>query len=59
MVSRPVKAAPRPNRPLLDQIRDALRERRMSYRTEQAYVQWAKRFILHFGDRCAEDLGPV
>jgi len=31
---------------LLDQVREAIRVRHLSYRTEQAYVDWIKRFIL-------------
>lgn len=31
---------------LLDQVRDTLRVRHYSLRTEEAYVQWIKRFIL-------------
>lgn len=31
---------------LLDQLRDVIRVRNYSIRTEQAYVQWARRFIL-------------
>ena len=31
---------------LLDQMREMLRTRHYSIRTEQAYVNWAKRFIL-------------
>jgi site-specific recombinase XerD len=31
---------------LLDQVRDAVRVRHLSYRTEQAYVDWIRRFIL-------------
>jgi integron integrase len=31
---------------LLDQLSDALRTRHYSYRTEQAYVDWVRRFIL-------------
>lgn len=31
---------------LLDQVRDAIRLRHYSIRTEQAYVDWIKRFIL-------------
>ena len=31
---------------LLDQVRAAVRVRHLSYRTEQAYVDWIKRFIL-------------
>ena len=36
----------RPPRYLLDQVRDALRVKHYSYRTEQAYVGWIQRFIL-------------
>jgi len=31
---------------LLDQVRDKLRMLHYSYRTEQQYLQWARRFIL-------------
>ena len=34
------------NKKLLDQIKDKIRIKHMSIRTEQAYVSWAKRFIL-------------
>lgn len=42
-----------PSRPpkFLDQVAAAIRLRRMSYRTEQAYCDWAKRFILFHGKR--------
>jgi len=36
---------------LLDQVRDAVRVRHLSYRTEQAYVDWIRRFIL-FHKKC-------
>ena len=32
-------------RRLLDRVRDALRQRHYSYRTEQAYIHWIKRYI--------------
>ena len=36
-----------PQKPkLLEQVRTAVRVRHYSLRTEQAYVQWIKRFIL-------------
>jgi integron integrase len=41
-------AAPAPR--LLDQVRDAVRRKHYSYRTEQAYLHWIKRFI-YFSDR--------
>lgn len=31
---------------LLDQVRDAIRVKHYSYRTEQAYVDWNRRYIL-------------
>ncbi|HMN15152.1 MAG TPA: phage integrase N-terminal SAM-like domain-containing protein, partial [Bellilinea sp.] len=40
-------ADPSPAQPpkLLDRMREALRVRHYSYRTEQAYLDWARRFI--------------
>ncbi len=36
-----------PDKPrLLDQVRDKIRLKHYSIRTEQAYVDWIKRFIL-------------
>src|SRR5713226_788320 len=38
--------APVSNKPkLLDQVREAIRTRHYSYRTEKAYIGWIKRFI--------------
>lgn len=42
---------------LLQQIREAVRVRHYSIRTEQAYVAWAKRFILANGKRHPRELG--
>lgn len=42
---------------LLDQVRTAIRIRRMSYRTEQAYCDWIKRFILFHGKRHPKEMG--
>ncbi|MES2236211.1 MAG: phage integrase N-terminal SAM-like domain-containing protein [Pseudomonadota bacterium] len=36
---------------LLDQVRDKLRVKHYSIRTESVYVDWIKRFIRHFGKR--------
>jgi len=36
---------------LLDRVRDAVRVRHLSYRTEQAYVDWIRRFILFHNKR--------
>jgi integron integrase len=42
---------------LLDQLRDSLRRRRYSLRTEKVYVHWAKRFILFHQKRNPRDMG--
>jgi integrase len=42
---------------LLDQLRQALRVRHLSRRTEDAYVEWARRFILFHGKRHPSPLG--
>ncbi len=36
---------------LLDRVRDALRVRHSSIRTEQSYVPWVRRYILFHGKR--------
>lgn len=41
---------------LLDQLRAEIRKRHYSLRTEQAYVHWCKRYILHHGKRHPRDL---
>lgn len=40
----PEDAKPNPPR-LLDRVRDTLRRKHYSYRTEQAYIHWIKRYI--------------
>jgi integron integrase len=47
---------PQPSR-LLDRVRDKIRLRHYSIRTEQAYADWIKRFILFHGKRHPETLG--
>lgn len=42
---------------LLDQMRQAIRMKHYSLRTEEAYVQWVKRFILFHGKRHPKDMG--
>jgi integron integrase len=44
MSDQPV-STPQPKK-LLDQVRDAIRVKHYSYRTEQSYLAWIKRFIL-------------
>lgn len=42
---------------LLDQVRAKIRLKHYSIRTKQAYTEWIKRYILHFGKRHPRDLG--
>jgi len=48
-----------PDRPprLLDQVRDPIRRRHYSSRTEQSYVHWIKRFIFYSDKRHPRDMG--
>jgi len=52
-------AAPAATQPpkLLHRMRDHLRTRHYSIRTETAYVDWARRFILFHGKRHPQDMG--
>ena len=36
---------------LLGQGRDGIRRKHYSIRTEQAYVEWIRRFLLHYNER--------
>jgi len=48
-------AVPRPK--LLDLVRQEIRSRHFSPRTEEAYVGWVRRFILHHGKRHPGEMG--
>jgi len=49
--------APLPPPRLLDQVRAAVRVRHYSYRTEQAYCGWIRRFVLFHGKRHPREMG--
>ncbi len=52
--------APQSTRPrLLDQVRDSIRRKHYSLRTEDTYVHWIKRFIYFHGKRHPRDLGEA
>jgi integron integrase len=55
----PDKEAPPGGRPprLLDQVRDKLRTLHYSYRTEQQYLQWVRRYILFHQKRHPREMG--
>lgn len=47
------------NSKLLGRMRDDIRRRHYSIRTEQAYLDWARRYILFHGKRHPNDLGEA
>ncbi|MBM3321853.1 MAG: phage integrase N-terminal SAM-like domain-containing protein, partial [Candidatus Eisenbacteria bacterium] len=51
--TRPFRPAPR----LLDRVRLAVRARHYSPRTERAYVDWIRRFVLFHGKRHPSEMG--
>ena len=53
----PAASPPGPPR-LLDRMREAIRTRGYSIRTEDTYVHWARRFIVFHGRRHPAELGP-
>jgi integron integrase len=57
-VHEPSPPVPRPPR-LLDRVREALRARHSSRRTEKAYVAWIRRYIVFHGKRHPAEIGAV
>src|SRR5574338_149577 len=53
------EASPARGPKLLDQVRDRIRVKHYSLRTEEAYVDWIKRYILHHGKRHPKELGAA
>lgn len=53
----PAQRAPKPR--LLDQVRQAIRTRHYSYRTEKTYVGWMKRFIFFHNKRHPAEMGEA
>ena len=51
----PASQSARPK--LLDQVRDAIRRRHYSYRTEETYIHWIKRFIYFHQKRHPNNMG--
>jgi integron integrase len=43
---------------LLDRVREALRARHYSIRTEEAYLRWIRQYVLFFDRRHPSELGP-
>lgn len=55
MQEQPV--APQKSKKLLEQVSDALRAKHYSYRTEQAYIDWIRRYILFHKKRHPNEMG--
>src|ERR1700704_1769266 len=53
----PSSPPPEPSLRLLDQVRDRIRLKHYSIRTEQAYVDWIRRFIFFHGKQHPTNLG--
>ena len=51
--------APPPPITLLARLREALRVRHYSLRTEEAYVAWIRRYVAYHGKRHPSELGPA
>ena len=58
-MSSTLLAAPPSSPRLLDQVRERIRVKHYSLRTEQAYVGWIKRYILFHDKRHPRDMGKV
>lgn len=52
-----LQAAAQPR--LLDRVREAIRRKHYSRRTEETYIHWIKRFILYFGKRHPMEMGAT
>ncbi len=44
------------SRKILDDMRDVMRRRHYSIRTERSYCDWVKHFVLHFNMKSRDDL---
>jgi len=58
MVNETTPLAPTPPK-LLNEVRDTIRVKHDSIRTETQYVHWIKRFILFHGKRHPQDMGAA
>lgn len=50
---------PVPEPRLLDRVREEMRVRHYSLRTEKTYIEWIRRYILYHGKRHPRDMGEV
>ena len=59
MIGRRDLITPNPKLKLLDQVREVMRLKHYSIRTETAYCDWIRRYIKFHGMRSREDLQPA
>lgn len=57
LLEPPGTYSPNGGKKLLDCVREAIRARHYSYRTEETYCQWIRRYILFFGKRHPLEMG--
>src|SRR5689334_1511209 len=57
MLPTPLSAQPKPR--LLDEVRNVCRLRHLSLRTEQAYIQWIKRYIFFHQKKHPREMGET
>ena len=53
----PERLVPNPKLRFMEQCREVMRFKRLALRTEQAYLEWIKRFIIHQGKRHPQAMG--
>jgi integron integrase len=53
----PERLVPNPKLKFLEQCREVMRFKRLALRTQEAYLQWIRRFILFHGRRHPQELG--
>ena len=58
-IVREASPPPSPRPRLLDRVREAIRTRHYSRRTEKAYVHWIRRFIFFHDKRHPAEMGPA
>src|SRR2546426_4513071 len=59
LIARQTGPADSPKPRLLDRVREAVRARHYSRRTEEAYVAWIRRYILFHGKRHPAEMGAL
>jgi len=59
-LQRPLEGlVPNPKLRFMDQCREAMRFHRLALRSEEAYLQWIKRFIFFHGKRHPKEMGEA